>query len=236
MIRTIFAAFMSALSQAFDPAFRRVLVLGVGLTLALLIAVYGCVLWLLNAWIPDATTLPFFGEVTWVNDLLTGTSVLLMIVLSVFLMIPVASAFTGLFLEDIADAVERVHYPTLPATQRTPWGDVIRDTLSFLGLLVMVNALALILYIIFAPIAPLIFWSVNGLLLGREYFQMVAMRRIGRDAAIAARKRHAGTIWLAGTLMAMPLSIPILNLLIPILGVATFTHLFHALEPSSRAQ
>lgn len=234
MIGGIFAAFSKALSQARDPAFRRVLILGVALTLGLLIAVYAGFLALLNAWIPEQTTLPLFGEVTWVNDLVTGTSVLLMLGLSVILMVPVASAFTGLFLEDITDAVERVHYPDLPPASRAPWGDVIRDTLNFLGLLLLANTVALVLYLIFAPAAPLIFWAVNGLLLGREYFQMVAMRRVGRAAAIAARKRHAATIWLAGTLMAMPLSIPILNLVIPILGVATFTHLYHALEPRRR--
>ncbi len=234
MIALIFSAFSKALSQAFDPAFRRVLMLGVGLTVLLLLAIYGGLLWLLSAWIPNSMTLPLIGEVTWLNDLLTGTSVLVMIVLSAFIMIPVASAFTGLFLEDIAAAVERAYYPTLPAPSRTSWHEVIRDTLNFLGLLVLVNTLALVLCVIFAPVAPLIFWAVNGLLLGREYFQMVAMRRVGRKAAIAARKRHAGTVWLAGTLMAMPLSIPILNLLIPILGVATFTHLFHALEPRLR--
>lgn len=29
--------------------------------------------------------------------------------------------------------------------------------------------------------------------------------------------------------MAMPLSVPLLNLVVPILGAATFTHLYHAL-------
>jgi len=37
-------------------------------------------------------------------------------------------------------------------------------------------------------------------------------------------------IWIAGTLMAAPLSIPLVNLLIPLLGAATFTHMFHRLN------
>ena len=53
------------------------------------------------------------------------------------------------------------------------------------------------------------------------------MNHLGRDGARALRKQHRGTIWVAGALMAAPLSIPILNLFIPVLGVATFTHLFH---------
>jgi len=232
MIGLTFGAFTDALAQIRDPAFRRVLGLGLGLTVVLLVAIYGLFLWLLNAWIPDETVLPLFGEVTWVNDILTGTSLFFMLILSVFLMIPVASAFTGLFLEDIADAVERKHYPQLPGVSRVPWGDVIRDTLNFLGLLLVANVVALFLYVLFPPTALFIFWGVNGLLLGREYFQMVAMRRVGREKAKAARKRHAATIWIAGTLMAMPLTVPILNLVIPILGVATFTHLYHRLEKS----
>jgi CysZ protein len=74
------------------------------------------------------------------------------------------------------------------------------------------------------------FWMVNGYLLGREYFQMIAMRRMGKSEAKAARKRHRWAILAAGTLMAAPLSIPLINLLIPVLGVATFTHLYHRLE------
>ena len=95
--------------------------------------------------------------------------------------------------------------------------------------LILANILALVLYLIFAPLAPFIFYLMNGFLLGREYFTLVAMRRIGRQNAKAARKRHMATIWTAGTLMAIPLSIPILNLLIPIFGAATFTHIYHGL-------
>ncbi|MEO1734371.1 MAG: EI24 domain-containing protein, partial [Pseudomonadota bacterium] len=101
------------------------------------------------------------------------------------------------------------------------------DGLGFLGVLVVANLFALVLYLIFAPLAPIIFWLLNGFLLGREYFTLAAMRRIGRPAAKALRRRHIVTIWAAGTLMAIPLSVPIVNLIIPILGAATFTHIFH---------
>ncbi|NHX27910.1 hypothetical protein HA397_28620, partial [Escherichia coli] len=83
------------------------------------------------------------------------------------------------------------------------------------------------------PLAPVLFWLVNGYLLGREYFPMVAMRRMGRIEAPQFRRKNRGQVWLAGTLMAIPLSVPLINLLIPILGAATFTHLFHRLAKSS---
>ena len=77
------------------------------------------------------------------------------------------------------------------------------------------------------PLAPFVFWLVNGFLLGREYFALVARRRLGPEAAAELGRRHAGRIWLAGTAMAVPLSVPVLNLVVPILGVAVFTHQFH---------
>jgi len=232
----ILAAFGRALAQATDRRFLRVLLLGVGLTLALLFAVYGAFLWLLDWLLPETITLPGGREIAWVDDLLSFGSIILMLVLSVFLMVPVASAFTGLFLEDVAAAVEGRYYPHLPPVPRLPWSDALRDSIGFFGLLVAVNLVALALYFVVGPFAPLLFWAVNGFLLGREYFQLVAMRRLGRQGAIAARKRHRGRIWLAGTLMAAPLSIPLVNLVIPILGAATFTHLFHAWERSGQGE
>ncbi|MEP3297248.1 MAG: hypothetical protein ABJO27_12360, partial [Pseudoruegeria sp.] len=62
-----------------------------------------------------------------------------------------------------------------------------------------------------------------------EYLQLVAMRRVGRQQAAALRRQFAPQIWISGALMAVPLSIPFVNLLIPVLGAATFTHLFHRL-------
>ncbi|MEI4194253.1 EI24 domain-containing protein [Roseovarius sp. E0-M6] len=224
----IFSSFIKAVSQISDPRFRRVLYLGIGLTFALLVAVYALFLVWLQWILGDGAELPLIGQVTWVDDLLSWGSLFLMLVLSVFLMVPVASAITSMFLEDVAQAVEDRHYPDLPPVPRISWTDALTDTLSFLGVLIVVNLLAIILYLLFAPAAIFIFWAVNGFLLGREYFQLAAMRRIGRARAKELRREHRGKIWLAGTLMAMPLSIPLLNLVIPILGAATFTHLFHA--------
>lgn len=225
----IFSDFFKALGQLTDHRFRRVLLLGLGLTLALLFASYAGVLGLVNLFAPDTVTLPIVGEVTWVDDLLSGASILLMMILSVFLMVPVASAFTSLFLDDVADAVEDRHYPALPEADRVPFQEAMLDTLNFLGQLIVANLLALILYVIFPPFAPLIFWGLNGFLLGREYFQLVAMRRLGRAGAKAMFRANLPQIWLAGGLMAMPLTVPVVNLLVPILGAATFTHLFHRL-------
>ncbi|MCK0150094.1 EI24 domain-containing protein [Marivita sp. S6314] len=226
----ILRSFLLTLGQLGDPRFRRVLLLGIGLGIALLVAFFAALLWVLNAAFGPEATLPFIGEVTWLNDLVSWTALISMIVLSVFLMVPVASAITSLFLDDVADAVEDKHYPHLPKAERVSWGDGLRDTVNFLGVLITANVLAFILYVFFPPFALFIFWGLNGFLLGREYFTLAAMRREGRAGARALRKRHLGKIWLAGILMAMPLSLPLVNLVIPILGAATFTHLYHQIQ------
>lgn len=233
-LETVFKAFGLALGQIGDPRFRRVLLLGVGGALACLIAFT----WGFSAlvgWIAgDSIWLPFIGEVQWLDTVFSWGAAALALLLSVFLMVPVASAITSLFLDDVADAVEAVHYPSIPQQPRTAFADGLRDTFTFLAVIVIVNLLALILYVIFAPVAIFIFWAVNGFLLGREYFMLVAMRRVGRTRAKELRRKHFFTVWSAGILMAMPLSIPLLNLVIPILGAATFTHLFQLLPQEHR--
>ncbi|SDW69285.1 Uncharacterized protein involved in cysteine biosynthesis [Ruegeria halocynthiae] len=226
----IIQSFLQALGQIGDPRFRKVLLLGVGLTFTLLVAAYAGFLWLINVLVGEQATLPILGEVTWLNDLLSVSSFLLMMILSVFLMVPVASAITSMFLDEVAQAVEDQHYPDLAPAKRIPFGDALQDTLSFLGVLIVANLLALILYAFFAPFALFIFWGMNGFLLGREYFTLAAMRRLGREGAKKLRAKHATTIWVAGILMAIPLSVPLVNLLIPILGAATFTHIYHGLS------
>ncbi len=231
----IFGDFLKAIGQLHDRRFLRVVGLGVLLSIALLVGAYVGISALIGWFVPDSFTLPWIGEITWVENLVSWGSLLLMLVLSIFLMVPVASAFTGLFLDDVADAVERRHYPSLPPARRQPWGEMIGDSLRFLGVILVANLLALVLYLMSGPFAPLVFWAVNGYLLGREYFQMAAMRRLGRAGAKALRKRHAGEIFTAGLLMAAPLSLPFVNLVVPVLGAATFTHLFHRLN-GDRAQ
>jgi uncharacterized protein involved in cysteine biosynthesis len=228
-IGVILSSFFTALGQLGDRRFRRVLLLGLVLTVALLVAVYAAFLGFLQWSVGEEATLPLVGEITWLKDLLTWSSVGVMLILSVFLMVPVASAITSMFLEDVADAVEQRHYPDLPPVEPTPFLDAVTDTLSFLGVIIVANLMALVLYAFFAPLALFIFWGMNGFLLGREYFTLAAMRRVGRERAKELRSQHLLTIWVAGVLMAMPLSVPLINLVIPIIGAATFTHIFHRL-------
>ena len=116
----------------------------------------------------------------------------------------------------MSQAVEEQYYPHLPKQTAAKLQGQILVSINFLGLLILANIGTLILSLILPFLAPFVFWA--------------AMRRLPRAQAHALFQNHQGSIWIAGTLMAIPLTMPLVGLFIPILGAATFTHQFERLR------
>ena len=226
----ILSDFLKSVAQFDDPKFRRVLWRGMGLTIALLIAACLLVNFGINQLLSSAWAANLIGDQSWLGALINIGGVLFTIALSIWLMVPVTSAIIALFLDEVAQAVEARHYPHLPKQTATKLQDQILVGIRFLGILLLANIGALILSMIVPLLAPFVFWATNGYLMGQEYFQMAAMRRMPRAQAQELFQRHQGSIWTAGILMAIPMSIPLVGLFIPILGAATFTHQFERLR------
>ena len=226
----ILSDFLKSVAQFDDPKFRRVLWRGMGLTIVLLIAACLLVNFGINQLLSSAWAANLIGNQSWLGALINVGGVLFTIALSIWLMVPVTSAIIALFLDEVAQAVEARHYPHLPKQTATKLQDQILVGIRFLGILLLANIGALILSMIVPLLAPFVFWATNGYLMGREYFQMAAMRRMPRAQAQELFQRDQGSIWTAGILMAIPMSIPLVGLFIPILGAATFTHQFERLR------
>lgn len=226
----ILSDFLKSVAQFDDPKFRRVLWRGMGLTIMLLIAAWLLVNFGLNQLLSSAWAANLIGDQSWLGALINIGGALFTIALSIWLMVPVTSAIIALFLNEMAQAVEARHYPHLPKQTATKLQDQILVGIRFLEILLLANIGALILSMIVPLLAPFVFWATNGYLMGREYFQMAAMRRMPRAQAQELFQRHQGSIWIAGILMAIPMSIPLVGLFIPILGAATFTHQFERLR------
>ncbi len=184
---SLIADFGRALAQLLDPRFLRVLLKALAITVVGLAAVFWAVMLGLGWILPDSVSLPWIGPVGFLDDLASWAAVGVMLVLSVVLMAPVAAAVVGFFLEDVADAVEAEHYPGLAPLEGLAVSVQAVDALRFFGLVVAVNLAALLVYVLMPPLAPVVFWLVNGFLLGREYFQLVAMRRLGPAGAKSAQ-------------------------------------------------
>jgi uncharacterized protein involved in cysteine biosynthesis len=224
--------FARAIGQLTDRRFTGVLVKSLLLTLSLLALLSVGAAGLVGL-LPESFDLPLIGEVETPFLALRGLALGAMVWLSSFLMFPVAAMFVSLYLDQIADAVEARHYPHLPAAHRTGFLEDLKTGLGFMLVVIGVNLVGLVVYLLSGPLAPFVFWAVNGYLIGREYFQLAAQRRVAAAENRRLRRRHGWRIWLAGTLMAIPLSVPIVNLVMPLLGVASYVHMFHRLTGST---
>jgi len=225
----VFADFAKAVAQFRDPKFSKTLFKALFLTLILLLLSVFPFYFLLEFLLPESIWIPFLGTIypqAWLSGLAIGFAV----IAAAILMFPVAIMIVGVFLDDIAEAVESKHYSHLPQVPHLRIKDIVFDAIRLFFVMVFANTAAIIIYFAVPPLAPFIFYIVNGYLLGREYFQLVAMRRLGEKAASKMRKKFRFQIWFAGIFMAVPLSIPVVNILVPLLGVATFTHMFHRLS------
>ena len=221
-------AFLRAAGQLFDARFAAVLLWSLALTLGLLAGLSLGAVWLVGL-LPESFELPLIGAVATPFTAVRGLALGAMLLLSAFLMFPVAAMFVNLFLGRFVDAVGARHYPELAPARPMGLAEALKGAVGFTLVVLGVNLVAMIFYLVSGPFAPLIFWAVNGYLFGREYFELVALRRLELADMRRLRGRHRLRIWLAGTLMAVPLSIPVLNLLVPVVGVATYTHMFHRL-------
>ena len=147
-----------------------------------------------------------------------------------WLLFPVVIAATlGFFAEDVAAAVERRYYPDLPPAQSMGVGESVWATLRFTAVALLLNLLVLPLYLI--PGANLlIYLALNGYLLGREYFELVAARRLPGPTVSALRRRLRARLWLAGVVIAALLAVPGFNLVAPVVAIAFMVHLFEGLR------
>jgi uncharacterized protein involved in cysteine biosynthesis len=145
----------------------------------------------------------------------------------------VASALIGLFLDRIAAAVEARHYPGLAPARPIGFIESLITAGRLVAAMLVLNILALPLYL-FPGINLLVFFGLNGYLLGREYCELAALRRMDGKAAGGLRKAHGIRVFLAGVVIAFLLTLPGINLIAPVVGTAAMVHLVEAWRPRTR--
>lgn len=213
---TLLQAFARALAQFRDPRFRQPLWWSLGLA-----ALVFVLLWAGLAALLAHTR---FFETVWLEWAVEALGGLAAIALTIILFPGVALAALSLFLERVVEAVEARHYPGLPLPRRLTLAEVLPGLARFLALSVVLNLLALPLYLV--PILNVVvFYVLNGYLLGREYYEMVAPRRLEPPQASRLWRERRGWAFGAGVLIAIASTLPMVNLAAPVAGVAAMTHL-----------
>jgi uncharacterized protein involved in cysteine biosynthesis len=219
--RTSAGALAKGFAALSNPSVLWVIFVGLALTLVGLVGLWKLMEWLL-------TGFEFFkwGWANWLVDTFTGVVVFFV----VLLMFPaVLLIVTSMFLTYVVRAVEKQHYPHLPPERDIPVIEDIVYMLKFTALIIGVNLLVLPLYLLLPGINFVISWTINGYITGREYYDLVAMRWMGDADRHAVRRRNSGKIFSSGFVMAILMTVPFLNLLMPVVSAAYMTHVFHAL-------
>ncbi len=231
----MFAALSKAIQQCSDPTFRRVLLRAVGLSLAVFVLLWivaGALLAWGGGWMLDWIS----PEGIWqgVLEVVFGAAGVGGILFASFILFPAVMVMVMSFLlEEIAVTVEGRHYPSLPPARPQPIGEMLRSGLAFAAMTVAINLLALPFYLLLIFLPPfnlILFYGVNGYLFGREYFEIVALRRQKPADAKRLRRRYRGRLFLAGILITVMMTIPIVNLFAPIVATGFMVHVFEDLK------
>jgi len=226
-----------SLRNLFAPETRTVFWKTLGLTIIVLIGLWfglresfmTFVMPMLQGLIPDLPD--WAGWLTFIFGILASIGLALALAL---LLSPVTAIIAGLFLDDVAEVVEKRDYPNDPPGKAMPMGEATVASIKFFGIVIVGNLIALML--LFIPgINIIAFFLVNGYLLGREFFEFAAMRFRSAEEAKLLRSRHSGTVFMAGLVIALFLAVPIVNLLTPLFAAGLMVHLHKALTAKDPA-
>jgi len=220
-----------ALSDMLSPPLRAVLLKAVGLALILIVFI-GIVLQRVLAWLAESgatwaeQSSGFASHSVWATIawLLSFMAALGIVTGALFLM-PAVTAFVGsFFVDEIADKVEHERYPAEPPGRALPVMRALIEgiKIALLALAVYVVALP---FVLFAGLGFLVLFVANAYLLSREYFEMAAMRFRPPLEAKAMRRANGGYVFACGLIIALFVSIPIVNLATPIFAMAFMVHI-----------
>ncbi len=212
-------ALLLALGQLEDPACAGVLARSVGLALLAYVALMAGSIWGIHALL---ATVNWPG---WIAGLLGTVGVVL---LAFWLFLPTVMLIATLFIDRVARAVDRRHYPLLPPPSPAALPAQLWDGLTLALQVLLLNAVAVLLALLLPGVGLVLGIVISGWAIGRGLFVAVAMRRMGRGAAQDLYRRHRLAVLLPGLVLAAASTLPGLNLIVPIVGTAAMVHVLNA--------
>jgi uncharacterized protein involved in cysteine biosynthesis len=234
-------AAIKALVQMLSPPMRAILWRAIGLALvlvaALAIGLQRLLSWFATsgeAWAETMLGPGFHTPLTilsWIVSIAAGLGVVLG---AIFLMPAITSLIASVFVDDVADHVEHEHYPMDRPGEALPLAVAVPEGIKT-ALLTLLVYLAALPFVLFAGAGFIVFFIATAWLLGREYFELAAMRFRPVAEAKAMRKHHAMTLFVAGLFIAAFVSIPIVNLATPVFAMAFMVHMHKRLSARSMA-
>lgn len=202
---------LGAFRQVFSPPLRKVLLKSIGLAILLLIALGASLQWLLQFLLPLAHPYDYIAAI------LLG---LLTLILAFFAMAPVTSLMAAIFLDDVAEEVERTKFPADAPGKPLSIPRAALLSAKFFGVVLLVNLGAVLLWFVIPIFNVAVFFFANAYLLSREFFEMAAMRFRSPEEARRLRQQNAVSVFVSGMVIAAIVIIPVLNLITPVFATA----------------
>ena len=219
----MFASVGRALATLFDRRFAGLVFWTLVATAVLFVALFIGIEYLLMHMPPIAG----YPQINTFLELATPIILILMVFL---LGAPVAAMVGSLFLDGIAERVDKHFYPNDPKAPGTPVATGIGEMFRLVGLALLINVAMLPVDVGVPGIAEGVTLLANGWLFGREFFELASLRHLSRKDSDALRRRHSGKIYFAGLLIAVLTVIPGIDLIAPFFGTALMAHLFKRLQ------
>jgi CysZ protein len=220
----MFQAAAKSIEQLLSPKFRFVLFKSLGLTIVVFVVL----------WISLQATLAKFLILSygWMETIVAILAGLGLFAGMFLLLLPITAFVATFFIDEIAEAVEERHYPDDPAGREMPVVKGLVIAAKFTVSIVAINILVLL--VAFIPgINLVVFYGGNGYLLGREYFELCALRHLPHDKVVELRRENRSRVWLSGVLIAIVATIPFVNLFAPLFATALMVHTFKAVSRKS---
>ena len=212
----------NAVAQMLDPAFRRALFISIGAAAVLFAILYALTLLILSG--------VTFPDWPYAEEAVAVLVSFLFLVVAWLLFPAVSTAVLSLFLDGIVDAVEEKHYPANRAGRDVGWREALASGLKFMAVTIGINILALPLYLLFMFTifgGTALFIVINSYLLGREYYEQIAIRHFLPPDAAKLRRARRPQFLVAGFVITLMFMVPLLNLIAPLIATAFMVHVFH---------
>lgn len=157
---------------------------------------------------------------------------LLALIFGALLLPPITIIIGSIYSDSIVDHIEKKYYPSRLGMRQIKLSELGFSISKNFCITIIVNILLAPVYLIgtfFPIISFLIFYSVNGYLIGKELFETVASRHLEMKDRYLLKKQNNNKVIVGGIIMVGISTIPILNLIAAVLGIVFMTHFFHSL-------
>lgn len=212
----VFAAILGGLKDVIFGRLTWLALINLVVAVTIIVSLARAGLTLLVPLIPDSEG--WLGYLTMAGSLAASVVV---IVLAVALSPAISMVVGGVLFDFAAERVEKKI--GAPTARRVPLAQGIWNGVRIALPALILNLIAIPLY--FIPVVnALVFYGLNGFLMGREYATIAAARRMSYREAVTLRKRHGGAVFLVG------LACSFIPFLAPLVGASAMTRLINSLR------